>query len=185
MHETGQDGRDRAGRRRRAPGAAGAPPRTGRWRPTAAAVLGTASTGTRSRLAAGIRVSAGIIFLFFGLAKFASHAAEVASFRHYPLPAPGALVYLVGVVEVGGGLLLVIGLLTRPAAMALAADMIGAIAVSGLARWEVISLTLAPLLLAAMISLIRLGAGARSLDRRMAANLSRGRAASPAADSAS
>jgi putative oxidoreductase len=122
-----------------------------------------------------IRWSAGIIFLIFGVGKFANHAAELASFRNYPLPAPGVFVYLVGVVEVVGGLLLVLGLLTRLAAIALAADMVGAIAVSGLGRGEVISLTLAPLLLVAMISLMRLGAGAWSLDPRMAANLSRER----------
>ena len=121
------------------------------------------------------RWSAGIIFLIFGVGKFANHAAEVASFRHYPLPAPGAFVYLVGVVEVVGGLLLVLGLLTRVAAIALAADMVGAITVSGLGRGEVISLTLAPLLLVAMISLIHLGAGAWSVDQMMAANLSTGR----------
>jgi putative oxidoreductase len=56
-------------------------------------------------------------------------------------------VYLAGVIETGGGLLLIMGLLTRLAALALAADMLGAIVVSGLARGELISLTLAPLLL--------------------------------------
>ena len=56
-------------------------------------------------------------------------------------------VYLAGVIETGGGgLLLIMGLLTRLAALALAADMLGAIVVSGLARVELISLTLAPLL---------------------------------------
>ena len=47
--------------------------------------------------------------------------------------------------------------------------MIGAVVVSGLARGEVISLTLAPLLLIAMITLIRFGAGAWSLDSWLAA----------------
>ena len=109
------------------------------------------------------------IFLGFGVTKFANHAAELASFRHYPLPAPGLFVYLVGALEIGAGLLLAAGLLTRLAALALAADMIGAVVVSGLARGEVISLTLAPLLLVAMIILIRFGAGAWSLDLWLAA----------------
>jgi putative oxidoreductase len=74
----------------------------------------------------------------------------------------------VGGIEIGGGLLLIMGLLTRLAALALAADMIGAIVISGLGRWELVSLTLAPLLLAAMISVIRLDAGYWSLDRRSA-----------------
>jgi putative oxidoreductase len=96
------------------------------------------------RWAALTRWAAGIIFLIFGVAKFSDHAAELASFRHYPLPAPEMLVYLVGVIEIGGGLLLIMGLLTRLAALMLAADMIGAIVISGLARGQLVSLTLAP-----------------------------------------
>jgi putative oxidoreductase len=128
----------------------------------------TAAGSTGGRWIALTRWAAGIIFLIFGIAKFSDHAAELASFRHYPLPAPEVFVYLVGVIEIGGGLLLIMGLLTRLAALALAADMIGAIVISGLANWEPISLTLAPLLLVAMLSLIRLGGGCWSLDRRMA-----------------
>jgi putative oxidoreductase len=130
-------------------------------------------TGRRLLWPAGIRCAAAVVFLIFGVSKFVNHAAELASFRHYPVPAPGALVYAVGVIEIGGGLLLLAGLLTRLAALALAADMLGAIVVSGLARWEIVSLTLAPVLLAAMIILIRVGAGDWSLDRRLAANIGR------------
>ena len=60
-------------------------------------------TNTRTRTpppggrgAALTRWAAGIIFLVFGIAKFSDHAAELASFRHYPLPVPGVFVYLVG-----------------------------------------------------------------------------------------
>jgi putative oxidoreductase len=127
---------------------------------------GTRTPPPAGRWAALTRWAAGIIFLVFGVAKFSDHAAELASFRHYPLPAPEVFVYLAGIIEIGGGLLLVVGLLTRLAAIALAA-MIGALVISGLGRGELISLTLAPLLLGAMISLIRLGAGCRSPDRRM------------------
>jgi putative oxidoreductase len=128
---------------------------------------------TRTPLSAGrwvalVRWAAGFIFLIFGVTKFFGHASELASFRRYPLPAPDVFVYLVGVIETGGGVLLIMGLLTRLAAFALAADMLGAIVVSGLPRGELISLTLAPLLLVAMIGLIRLGAGPWSLDRRIA-----------------
>ena len=130
-------------------------------------------TGGRVLWPAGVRGAAAIVFLIFGVSKFVNHAAELASFRHYPVPAPGTLVYAVGVIEICGGLLLAIGLLTRLAALALAGDMLGAIAVSGLARGEIVSLTLAPLLLAAMIILIRSGGGDWSLDRHLAANMSR------------
>jgi putative oxidoreductase len=114
------------------------------------------------------RWAAGIIVVVFGLTKFSGHAAGLASFRHYPLPAPDAFVYLVGVIELGGGLLLLVGLITRLAAVALAAGMAGAIVVSGLARGELISLTLAPVLLAVMPGLTGLGAGSWSLDCRTA-----------------
>jgi hypothetical protein len=54
--------------------------------------------------------------------------------------------------------------------------MLGAIVVSGLARGELISLTLAPLLLVAMIGLIRLGAGPWSPDRWIARKAASGTA---------
>ncbi len=135
--------------------------------------------GQGERWVALTRWAAGIIFLIFGVAKFSDHAAELASFRHYPLPAPEVFVYLVGVIEIGGGLLMITGLLTRLAAVALAADMIGAIVISGLARGELVSLTLAPLLLVAVISLIRLGAGCWSLDRRIARKAASGHGRHP------
>jgi len=139
----------------------------------------TRTPPSAGRWAALTRWAAGIIFLIFGVAKFSDHAVELASFRHYPLPAPEVFVYLVGIVEIGGGLLLIMGLLTRLAALALAVDMIGAIVISGLARWELISLTLAPLLLVAMISLMRFGAGSWSLDRRLALKAASGHGPPP------
>src|SRR6266568_6944717 len=146
---------------------------TGRRRSLLTAAIGRVSAGGRSLWPVGVRCAAAIVFLIFGVSKLVNHAAELASFRHYPVPAPGTFVYAVGVIEISGGLLLAIGLLTRLTALALAADMLGAIVVSGLARWETVSLTLAPMLLAAMIILIRSGAGDWSLDRHMAANMSR------------
>ncbi len=56
-----------------------------------------------------------------------------------------------------GGLLLAARVLVRAAAVLLAGDMVGAIVFSGLARGEYISLTLAPVLLVAMIFLIGIG----------------------------
>jgi uncharacterized membrane protein YphA (DoxX/SURF4 family) len=118
------------------------------------------------RWATAIRWAAAIVFVVFGAGKFVNHASELASFRQYALPAPDAFVYFIGVLEIVGGLLLASGALVRLAALALAGDMVGAIVVSGLARGEDISLTLAPALLVAMIFLIRVGAPGRSRDRR-------------------
>ncbi len=95
------------------------------------------------------------MFLIFGLGKFLNHPSELASFRQYGLPLPGALAYAIGVLEIVGGLLLASGSLIRWAAVALAIDMVGAILVSGIGQGEVISLSLAPALLAAMTFLLR------------------------------
>ena len=76
---------------------------------------------------------AGFIFLAFGVAKFANHGVEVDSFRTYALQTPDAFVYLIGVIEVAGVHRPLAGSGTRIAAPVLAADMIGAIVVSGAA----------------------------------------------------
>ncbi len=136
-------------------------------------MLHTRATGARSRRIAAVRWTAALIFISFGITKFADYAAEFASFRHYPVPAPGSFVYVVGVAETGGGLLLGLGLFTRLAALVLAGDMIGAIAVSGVARGELLSLTLAPLLLVSMLLLIWSGGGSWSMDGWLAAAVSR------------
>ena len=101
-----------------------------------------------------IRWGAAIVFVVFGAAKFLNHGSELASFRRYALPAPAVWVYGIGVLELVGGLLLAAGRLIRFAAIALAADMVGAIVVSGIGRGEALSLTLAPALLIAMTFLI-------------------------------
>jgi putative oxidoreductase len=106
-----------------------------------------------------------VVFVAFGAGKFTSHASEVASFRTYGLPAPDAFVYAIGVVEIVGGVLLIAGLATRIASLVLAGDMVGAIIVSGTGRGELISLTLAPALLLAMLFLLWIGPGRRAADR--------------------
>jgi putative oxidoreductase len=101
-----------------------------------------------------VRLAAGLVFVVFGAGKFVNHASEVASFDTYGLPAPDAFVYAIGVLEVVGGLMLIAGVAVALAALGLAGDMVGAIVVSGLKEGEIISLTLAPALLAAMLFLL-------------------------------
>ena len=103
----------------------------------------------------GVRLAAAGVFVIFGIGKFVNHASELASFRLYGLPAAGAFVDAVGALELLGGLLLAARRLVVPIALALAGDMLGAIFVSGLAHGEIISLTLAPALLVAMLLLVR------------------------------
>ena len=107
-----------------------------------------------------VRLASGGVFVAFGAGKFVNHASELASFRIYGLPVPEAFVIVIGVVELVGGLLLITGMLTRPAALVLAGDMVGAIIVSGIARGEIVSLTLAPAQLVVMVALAVTGPGA-------------------------
>ena len=132
-----------------------------------AAEIGMAMRGHGSPSRAGphvataVRWASAIVFAVFGVGKFVEHSAELASFRDYGLPAPDAFVYAIGVLEVGGALLLAAGVLVRLAAVALAADMVAAIVISGLRRGELVSLTLAPVLLAGMLFLLVAGGDAR------------------------
>ena len=114
-----------------------------------------------------VRLAAGAVFIAFGIVKFTRHASEVASFQAYGLPAPDAFVYAIGVLEVVGGVLLVAGLATRPTALILAGDMVGAIVVSGIGLGEPVSLTLAPALLILMVFLVWVGPGSAALDGRV------------------
>jgi putative oxidoreductase len=120
---------------------------------------------TRDRLLLLLRLVSGGVFVAFGLGKFTNHASELASFEAYGLPAPAAFVITIGVIELVGGLLLVLGMLTRPAALVLVADMLGAIVVSGIAKGEMVSLTLAPAELVAMLVLLWTGPGRYAVRR--------------------
>jgi putative oxidoreductase len=113
----------------------------------------------RDRVLLALRLLSGGVFVVFGIGKFVNHASELASFKTYGLPAPEAFVIVIGLVELAGGVLLIIGVLARPAALVLAADMIGAIVVSGIAKGEIISLTLAPAELVVMLVLLWAGPG--------------------------
>ena len=110
------------------------------------------------------RLVAGFIFIGFGIGKFTHHADEVASFHDYGLPSPDALVYAIGVLEIVGGAMLMLGLGTRIAAFLLACNMTVAIIVSGIALGEWVSLTFAPFQLACCLYLLRFGPGRRALD---------------------
>jgi uncharacterized membrane protein YphA (DoxX/SURF4 family) len=106
-----------------------------------------------------LRLCSGGVFVIFGVGKFVNHASELASFKTYGLPAPAAAVVVVGVIEIVGGALLIAGKYVKAAALVLAGDMIVAILVSGVARGEIVSLTLAPAELLIMLVLLRTGPG--------------------------
>ena len=115
-----------------------------------------------ARWAHPVHLVAGAIFILGGIAKFAVNGLEVRAFASFGLPAPPAFVVLIGVIEIAGGVLLMMGLFTRPTAVVLAGVMVGAIAFSGIGHGDVVpSLTLAPLLLAATLFLFWVGGDAR------------------------
>jgi putative oxidoreductase len=113
------------------------------------------------------RLAAGAVFLGFSVGKFVRHGAEAAALDRYGLPFPDAFTYAVGVVELTGGAMLVLGLGTRLAALALACDMGGAIATAGRIEGGPVHLGLAPALLVMMLLVLWRGPGDRSLDRRL------------------
>jgi uncharacterized membrane protein YphA (DoxX/SURF4 family) len=101
-----------------------------------------------------IRLGSGVVFVVFGAGKFVNHSSELASFRGYGLPEPAIFVIVIGLIELVGGALLIANRFVKPTALVLAADMVGAIVVSGITKGELISLTLAPALLLAMLALL-------------------------------
>jgi putative oxidoreductase len=112
-----------------------------------------------------VRVITGALFVTFSLGKFVDHAHESADFEHYGIPAPEVATYLVGTLELVGGALLIVGLLTRPAAFLLACNMIGAIATAGRVDGGSFNLGVAPALLVATLFLLWAGPGRLAIDR--------------------
>jgi putative oxidoreductase len=125
-------------------------------------------TGGAAWMATVVRVVTGLFFVSTGIGKFADHAKEVADFRGFEVPWPEVAVPVVGTIEVVGGLLLVVGLLVRPAAFVLALNMIGALATAGRVEGGSFHLVYAPALLVLMVFLVWAGPGRCSLDERMA-----------------
>ena len=114
-----------------------------------------------------VRVVGGALFVSFSLGKFVDHAQESADFDHYGIPAPEVATYLVGTLELVGGALLVVGLLTRPTAALLAANLVGAIATAGRVDGGSFHLGVAPALLVAMLFLVWAGPGVLAVDRML------------------
>jgi putative oxidoreductase len=114
-----------------------------------------------------VRMLTGLVFVVFSLPKFLLHEFELAEFVRFGLPESSLLVYLVGLLELGGGVMLLAGFLTRLAAAALAANMVGAIAAAGVVVGGPIHLGLAPALLVAMVYLLWAGSGPAAVDRRL------------------
>jgi putative oxidoreductase len=120
-----------------------------------------------------VRVVTGLFFVSTSFGKFLDYSKEVDDFRGFEVPWPEVAVPVVGVVELVGGLLLVIGLLTRPAAFVLALNMVGALATAGRVEGGSFHLVYAPVLLVAMVFLCWAGPGRVSVDERLAGRVGR------------
>jgi putative oxidoreductase len=117
-----------------------------------------------------LRLMVGIVFFMHGWAKLQNPNGFIGFVGSLGFPAPAVFGWLVILLETAGGLLMVIGLLTRPIAAALTVEMlvttllvktnVGFIAPQG----GGVGAELDMMLLAASASLLILGAGALSID---------------------
>ncbi len=123
-----------------------------------------------------LRLGLGIIFAAHGAQKLFGafggfgHAGTTQFFSSLGIPLPSLMAWVVGFVEFGGGLLIIVGLLTQLFAAALAADMLVAILTvklgSGLFAPQGFELEL--MLLAAALTLVFTGPGRIAIEGRRA-----------------
>jgi putative oxidoreductase len=135
-------------------------------------LLGPASPRQLSLGIALVRIITGVVFLAHGCQKFFVFgiAGATAAFGQMGVPAPSITAPLVAIVEVAAGIALILGLLTRLAALGLAINMLGAIFLVRLkggffipngAEYETV-------LFVACVALVIAGAGALSIDDAIA-----------------
>ena len=79
-----------------------------------------------------LRVALAALFIPVGLGKFVNHDAYTERFERWGFgAAAGEVAILVGIVEVTCGLMLLLGVVPRLAALVLAANMVGALVTAG------------------------------------------------------
>jgi putative oxidoreductase len=109
-----------------------------------------------------IRILAGITFMAHGLPKFEDITGTQGFFGNIGLPPELALP--IGLLEVIGGIFLIVGILTRISAALLIIDMIGAIVLVKLPDGFVGGYELESLLIAISVSLLLTGPGRISIE---------------------
>jgi putative oxidoreductase len=113
-----------------------------------------------------LRVGLGIVFVFHGYPKLFTHTHDMmAAFQRMGFPA--YFVYIAGVIEFFGGIVLILGLFTRIAALLLACEMAIAILKVHLPQGPITEVKIYefPMVLAlACFALATIGAGMISLD---------------------
>jgi len=121
------------------------------------------TTGARGYSLLLMRVVVALIFISHGYPKLIEPAGTAAFFDGLGLP--GFLVPLVGVIEVGGGLMLLFGLFARPAAVALLFVIAGALIKVQIPGGITAGLERDFLITAALLVVIACGPGAFALRR--------------------
>jgi putative oxidoreductase len=110
-----------------------------------------------------IRILAGIAFIIHGLPKL-SDIAGTEDFFANMIGLPAAMALPIGLLEVIGGIALLVGVLTRIASILLIIEMIGSTIVAKLSRGFVGGYELDLLLMAISISLLLTGPGRISVE---------------------
>ena len=120
-----------------------------------------------------LRVVVGFTFFMHGWQKLFQFGIPgvTNAFTQMGVPLPGVTAPLVSVLELVGGALLLVGLVTRPAAILLAIDMLAATLLVHLPAGFFLpnGVAFVLLLLAGAVALVLAGPGAFALDRLIAA----------------
>jgi putative oxidoreductase len=140
-----------------------------------ATLLRYATRADAPRAIAFVRATVGAIFVSEGIQKFLfAEQLGAGRFARIGIPAPDVLAPFVGIVEILGGALLVVGLLTRLAAVPLLVNMLVAITstkIVNLARdgfWKTAHEARTDILMiAGLVMLLAIGGGRLSVDARL------------------
>lgn len=130
-----------------------------------------------------IRLAVGATFLSEGIQKFLfPDQLGIGRFTEAGIPAPGVLAPLDGVAEIVCGVLILVGLATRPATLPMIVNMVGALAITkipvlwagsadipdGAGFWDFAHQARTDVaMLAGLLFLLTVGAGRLSLDARL------------------
>ena len=124
-----------------------------------------------------LRIIAGVVFVAHGAQKVFVYgfAGVGGAFAQMGVPMPAVTGPLIGIIELFGGVALIVGLFTRIAALALACDMLGAIILVHAAGGFFLprGLEFVLMLLAAALALLFGGPGALSVDGVLASRATR------------
>ncbi len=127
-------------------------------------IFGSRLTGNARWWSTGIRLAAGLTLVVVSLSKFTRHQDLVEAFERYGIPFPEQSVYVAGTVEGVGGVLLILGLVTRVAALVVAGNMAVAVLTGGRIDADLYHTGLGSLLFAAAAFLVWSGPGRWAID---------------------